>query len=740
MTHGAFGRENWGKIIDTEIQETDVKIKQLQSPQSKSEPAAFVQWYDQLYHNGFEGAYDTFEKAILEYMDLVSDKYVQLITKTAGDMGARAKLIKRKAQDGAYSPEVQQIIDLNKEGLLLALPGYQNLIEEHIKNRLVTDGQYKIRKSGGGGKLFFKPGEHLQLQDGEVGVSIENSPVYRSIVKRIEKDRPAFKNLKPEFRLEAINNWLAKNKFEVMIGRSPVNKPTAVRKRRVKMLVGGHHADAIFLRMDDVVDMEGDFDGDTLTLDIPSAKFLKAQDIFYSESLDNRKVDIIVEKVDKKISNKTSASFADTASETEGMIIGHGVIGQVANAKNILYGMNLKDASISFEKKTKDGKKKTIVIRAKKIDDSGKVDYLRINGVPQNMSVEAELSNLIQVAVDDSKLGLWSQILGRDQITDFLNSRIFDIEVNGVPLVMTPEAAVEYRRELKAVKQAFGVARSIINSREFNLTQHIEASQDILFASLSKANMDRVMFGKIFDSMKEQRSPISPESVIVETNGRLTISEHILRKFADTIDIHVSEQPNDFYDMYENPYKKTTEYSSFLHHSSIDVIDGEVANGEWFDRAEFSDIEFLPKDMTNDIQQVYDEALKHGGRMLARYNYLRRMATSGKPIEVGGKERKITIADSDDIIVQEYHEYFNSLPEKHQMGITITMLARAPMADGKINKTNKAYLPLNLIHAPTLNAYADIFHKLENAKIFNEQYSKESKVVLNYRDKIIGRC
>ena len=42
MTHGAFGRENWGKIIDTEIQETDVKIKQLQSPQSKSEPAAFV--------------------------------------------------------------------------------------------------------------------------------------------------------------------------------------------------------------------------------------------------------------------------------------------------------------------------------------------------------------------------------------------------------------------------------------------------------------------------------------------------------------------------------------------------------------------------------------------------------------------------------------------------------------------------------------------------------------------------
>ncbi|RLF64156.1 MAG: hypothetical protein DRN30_05740, partial [Thermoplasmata archaeon] len=154
MTHGAFGKENWGNIAEVDIAETDVRVKTLESKYSKHEPIAFTQWYEQLFHNGYREKYEVFEKAILEYMDRVMIPYQTLLGETVHDLEKRASLVKKKSIEGVYSSELQQIIDMSEDGLLLPLPGYQNLIEGYIKNRLIVNGVNQMRKSGGGTELF----------------------------------------------------------------------------------------------------------------------------------------------------------------------------------------------------------------------------------------------------------------------------------------------------------------------------------------------------------------------------------------------------------------------------------------------------------------------------------------------------------------------------------------------------------------------------------------------------------
>tara|TARA_R100000049_G_C1953100_1_gene102741 strand:- start:148 stop:4998 length:4851 start_codon:yes stop_codon:yes gene_type:complete len=526
------------------IPETANKVLQVPGERAKDSAPGPYQYMDALLNANLHeespeaaAAY----KALTDYFIKVADTYVQ-------EMRGFSKFPKRMAlylkklsnRKSMVSDEVQELLSYLKPEAyaLLKHDHFVDLYESMLTNRLIKNGAFKGRATGESTYLHLRPDVTGELKEHEFGTSTNNTVVwnkfkrmYRDTLKD-KKEIRSFYRMNIQGQIDAVNGWLesdpdiSESDQWYMAYRIPIVSLTAVNMYKLKKFVHPRYGDvSMFHAKVALGDMQGDFDGDTVSLVSLPENVTTAMMNFARKRPDVKGGEWDVSDIYKKKRFWPKLELFDTPEKhdlSEGHHISRSISSAYKNSTAQGYMTNMKAlravlAFKDFQLRLKDGDSE-VVIRIVKPEDKVLMDYAPLaEGATEDMLFEGEsiennrlvttseneMTMLQQAAVDDVKFGLlekWGY-----NVKDFVIRRIFKaFDENGNPIPLSPNSISTIREAIKPFK--FGKLRQghTLEGKPANLSDIIAEGRSLWkFASLDA--------GEFNARMKEINSQAYPQ-------------------------------------------------------------------------------------------------------------------------------------------------------------------------------------------------------------------------------------
>lgn len=458
-----------------------------------------------------------YQAALDEYIQQVTNKYIEKLISFRTNKKALRDYLKQDLQEGQLETELDKIIRLFPNGEGLSIPQYNQQVVKMLNNKMLVNGAFKLRADKGSGtKLYIKP-HNQRIEEGTFAASSENNVIVEKVIQAYLKSRGMTSRHQPGWMLDTpqgrhamfkeLNRWLSNNEFLWLIHRQPLQGATKVEPRRLDRIVEGFHGDTVFLTDKDVYMLhEADNDGDTTFLERPdNDRLINAiKNLSQTEAWKRRDKKVLLsffKRADKENSLSSRADVFDFYRKNAKLLNPQGM---VVNAKTIAHILGYK--KLSFRLNTFKANQ-DVRLHSRAASDVVVIDYLELN---ENMTQEEyefikengddvvinkdgewvkvpwefknkkgkvvnglkvasqagfqlrlrttfenEMSNLLQMAVDNPKEGLLSEF---DFSFDFIVRRMFYGTLNGKEVVTSFNKNT--LRALKAVYKSFNRSKT----------------------------------------------------------------------------------------------------------------------------------------------------------------------------------------------------------------------------------------------------------------------------------------
>ena len=486
--------------------------------------------------------------------------------------------------------ELEKWIDhLDGEELaVLSREHFVNMYEPMLKNRLIVDGAYKGRVLGQSSYLHIRPNFEQDIQVHESVVSTRDRVSWgkfkNKYVKGLGKEKKIeFRKMDIDEQVNVINEWLDTNPLQEweywsLDYRFPINGLTAVQMYKIKRFSRDEEGDtAQYHPLAVLGDMQGDWDGDTITKKWLSKeetesllKFTRRQDQngkwgglsdVYRTMHSPLKLEIF-EGPEKRGLSEPDAVMQGVLDSYQAS----GAVGLVQNVISMRGVLLAKNFEMTIE--DKEGPYTLSVIRANQ--DVVMPWALKDNIVEENLNpgetiVERDgvkylrtksrnaLSYILQAALDDVKLGLLSH-WGYD----------------GVPFVLQQILEKKRGEEIEFIEEedAFNIW-NILGSNERYPGFRFSGFRNGRASNGDRASMRQVMYAS--KRISDQKNMTSEElaSLIKANNARKGLGPGT---DFNILDVSISRRPTHTENLLSRPYEffedkyGSEEYLSFMRH------------------------------------------------------------------------------------------------------------------------------------------------------------------------------
>jgi len=584
------------------------------------------------------------------------------------------------------------------------------------------------------------------------------------------------------------------NHVPVLLSRQPIAKLTGVVTRNIRHLKEGGHGQTIFLSNHDVLKVfDGDWDGDTGMVAVITNKKILDSYVKFNKGKEFAKKKKAVNLIyfGKRLQDTTLTNPHDVARTVNNINAGMNQIGMITNARNTLFSMNYKRMKLEFNDgttmvtynpqqkvlmdyvhldidtimKTVDGvpaklfqdiqldgdavyfvseenigggKKNDFGAynhELKTVDDVAKAQEYVLKGGKGGFHLqttkEHELSNILQMAVDDSKFGLLGGLKGRlDNNNQFLVGLMFTQQgKQGKDKVMSGYYNIlkvqKYYDTLRQVKKSFnfspmrqGQDKTGVQPIEFDLKGFFENSKNV-----NKYGEPQfpARLQKIYVSQNREKTARQAQNRTVFGGNALKLQQQLWREaqgvqLKDEGGIYYDfkqETPQDriikslgtFYkkvvnpsvhgNLGEVPFYYTNESSLKAHRKSIMLL-----NRNWEEKFnKEKGVEWTPSE--TDLKR----AVQFAEATAAEYYPM-----------VGEADKKISLDFSDDVdaFKDKWMPVWEAMTPDQQALSTIYQLIGTSSDLGgnfarKYNKMKK-FLPIDMMHEGVLKMYLTQWH------------------------------
>ena len=717
--------------------------------------------------------------ALQEYIEQNVNDRMDKIIEFRNNPAKLRDFLYRELRTGEMPSELQQYVNLTKNGDALTLPSVLSQVISMLNNQFITGGMMRMRtEDGRGTKLTLKPKGALNINPRSAIVSAQNTTIVNLVEREYAKSLGykedfKFQGFKDEHdRIKTLNEFLKSNPFTVMLHRQPIQGATKYEPRVVQSLLEGNHGNTVFLSSEDVFVLhDGDFDGDVVYLEKPeNERLAKAMDaLSQSEWFNARKKVVGLEMFLKKLTGLSLSSRADrglfyqsnaNAMFSEGMTVNAKTIANTMAYKNFTFADNTLPRNVHYEVRKPDeivtmdyisldaealmnkeiwdlihetnGDKVVVANPDFNPQDPKSAKYFEVKGSdlpnilkekePRTLHLqttfENEMSNILQMAVDNKKFGLLSDI---NFGSPFLMKRIFK-RSDGAPL------SKKQIYPIKQVYQTFAYSRTRRGKNKFN--NSLEMSEMFIeFNDLYDRYYDKD--GDFHDNqdiaenielevMSRFKKPYK-----IKINKSESIEWQILDVNMDGKKITPLErliiQPEKYLNTKITTDERNQQAATPLHHQENHYNYAHVYTMKDFQKALQRRVDAMIE--TNDMQTIMQgyKALEFAEEMADEFYGILSKIAEQKNVAVSEIEG-IRYDLSEDFVefTEKWMEKYSELNDTQQMMATVKFLSGSKHINEKGRKTKKAFvkklLPIDLMHKKILKSYVKRFKTRLNDK------------------------
>ena len=707
LTAGAFKTRN--EVIDIPLGETDFRVTITPGDEAKSRNPFFFQFMEQIFDvDDVQGSVD-FIEAIKKTVVAKRDRYVGRLKKLVESPKTLRTFFLRDYTPGQELQTTDVLAREDSSGALLHINGFQKLIAARFNSSIIRDLLFSLRDDRReGSSLYYKPSP-TKLEDDEIAISWENRTLRRLVLDKMQADgltgpkEGGHKGL-----IKAVNNYLAENDVETFVYRFPIGRPTSVIKAKVKGFIDGGHGDTVFMNFNNVTTMEADSDGDKAFVQVVEGEVLEAYNRFLP-SIQARDFDTGLGSLDLDIEPTSSASFDQFAKESASAYTGADLIGMVASFKAKLFDMVANNFAVAYT--DKDGQK----VRVQPVNMSKKnkrlVPYLKRGGKDVYMSPEQELGVLLQISVDDIKYGFWGNILSQynNELQPFLYDRFLNMTKEGGKELKSSKSV----NAMKSIFNNFGYGNDRQGMRwnrtMRTLTDNLTRSEQIKSLNEMTNENRRAALAVRLDKIEGINN-----IHLLNYAGFQGVTETLLEGLA-SINRSLVDTVKNYTTNYENPVMRTDDYSNKLHRMTVSKMYDEIRSLDFFRRPEFRKVAWSKQDLNS-------------AEVAAGTIY--ESETSPKLFEEYAKTKgaNSTVTQQDVLAahLKTYQARYDSMTEGQKVASTLAFLTGATNQNGNKNENVNFYPPLDMMHIPTMKAYAAIL--METMVADNTNVKRTDKV------------
>tara|TARA_Y100000296_G_scaffold32339_1_gene37464 strand:- start:4166 stop:6199 length:2034 start_codon:yes stop_codon:yes gene_type:complete len=618
--------------------------------------------------------------------------------------------------------------------------------------------------------LVLKPIADLTVSKGGFGVSANNQTMFNRLqnliienaetrlmglvagedVESVEDAVAAWYNLPRVERIDMMNDFLKAKPMHSKISRQPVTGPTVTIMRKISKIVDGDHADVAFLPPEDIAIIQGDFDGDKISIEMFDNKQVENAFVEWqkTDAYKNRQKTAytgIFKLVKKQTLMTDYGDFikamqdVSVSANSQGLVTNSKVIGNILSYKGIK--IRLKDpkgklsedvyfeatppsqpVTMTYAPLDKEALMENDFELLKLLEAQGDEVVAFVGGLyrekitPDNIGAvvplksnlylktthEHEMTNLLQMAVDDVSLGLLAKI-GYD--SQFMLDRIFSRVGDGGPIGEFAGHGINH--VLSQLRQLFNYSptrRGVVSGMKATIQQNIGMSR-IIRNFVNATNIIKTTAVK--NELNSRRSPGHPrylwwykgfEVISVTMNDRITPVEELLSLLAEEIATRVDESTDSqfntewggapgvyTYDTYKNAHvnamkEMESRWSQIA--SKNNVTEEEMARGV-----------ALMQKISKDFYKIYSDINK---------------STPGKVVRLRPEYNEHLRE-----LIDNYIDDWNKLTDNSKMYATLYFLAGTPTKDKSGRPTKKVnvtkLLPPALTHGPMMKSYAKVW-------------------------------
>ena len=567
------------------------------------------------------------------------------------------------------------------------------ILDKLMQTQYVQDALTLGSMKGLRGDTFVDPTGELEYK--EVSVARQDATAIIRDYKKATKNRTA--------RIEDVNKWLNSTDYKMLITRSPVPHINGGAMVRIKSLHDS--SGVVFLNPDLLyIDLEGDNDGDSVTLEKLPPKLEKEMVRMYKELKDVKPINL--EKyVDKKKKYDLSNTY-DLLSLINAVTTGQNAVAEIANIQ-MVYGM-LQETVNAVNVDTKDTNYTLNLRKAnQKITDPN-------SGITD--TVDNILRVYLQASVDNVEFLLlndWNY--SKENLLGLLFERSDGSKMSGIDLLIADKL---YRKHKVISEIKYG---RDYNKGSYSFHDTIEKSQAYLnYVNNKQRNM--------FDEF---------------ANDTRFAGINVRTSFKQNQDGQFATHPHE--DIATSVAKKWESYSEEYHNGTPFILDENL-----YYHAHIKTLNELNEDIIN------MEDSKEGQRGVT---YTNELSIRISELFKNNQERTLDGWNTDNDmlnIVEEFKSKFSELNEVEKRAATLAYFnqgfrivngqTRLIAETGTIPPVSENPKGLSLLHAPTVKKYFKIYNNAISEIVKNkEDYNKpinraKNKIVMSaYLDEDIRK-
>jgi hypothetical protein len=603
-------------------------------------------------------------------------------------------------------------------------------------------------------QTVFNRLQKLILEDAETRIM---GLVAGDDVESVEAAVAAWYNLPRDERIGMMNNFLKAKPMYAKLSRQPVTGPAVTIMRRISKIVDGYHADVAFLTPEDVAIIQGDFDGDKIGVEMFDNKQIENAFVAWqkTDAYKNRAKTAYI-SIFKLVKKKTimtdysdflkSMEDLSVAANSQGLVTNSKVIGNILAYKEVK--IRLKDPKgklsedVYFEAKTpselvtmdyapldKESLMENDFELLKLLEAQGdevvafagglyreKITSDNIGDVDAKSSLylrtthEHEMTNLLQMAVDDVKIPLLSKI---GYSSRFMLERMFKRVGDGGPIgQFAPKGINHALAQLRQVFNYSPVRRGLVGGVQATIQQNIGMSRNINNFINAKNIVKTTMIKGELNARSKKGHPKflwwyeGFEVTSVTMNDRIAPVEELLSLLAKEIMTRVDESTDS---QFNSEWGGAPGVYSYDVYKTAHVNAMKEMESRWSDIASINNVTeqemakgvALMKKISKDFFKIYSDVKK---------------STPGKVVRL-----KPEYNEPLRNLIDDYIDDWNKLSDNSQMYATLYFLAGTPTRDksGKpVKRVNvMKLLPISLMHKPMVKSFAKVWWNMMTKSI-----------------------
>ena len=459
MSYGKYSKDNDGFYKLHDIAENSIKVTQVKdkTKTTASHPIALGELL--LAIQDTDGNAQDLIKQIKKRYGVVVAHYMEQLNSFYENPKLLKDFVSRVRAEENIPTELEEYIGLiGDDGRGLFHPVIISHLLPILNSRIFKEGIFKARGwENKASDVYLKPAAHLQIKDGNVMVSSNNTVAVNQVESAYIKDKGKQSWANEHDKIKALNEWLeAGNNVKILIHRNPIAKVTGPVLRNIQRLVEGQHGQTIMLSTKDVIDiLDGDWDGDKAVFEFIGKDYVEALEN-WQESSTYKDVDKIVslapfgKRTDKDdtLSNTSVSSWDDVATTVSNNAITDGATGVMVNARTVLSQLSYKKFKVFIESlEDSNGyieiadPNTEVVMDYIEVDET-QLDERELSVIENNgdsiveidgkkylkTTKQHELAILFQMAVDAVKYRFWGEIVAESKLSnfEFMLTRIFN--------------------------------------------------------------------------------------------------------------------------------------------------------------------------------------------------------------------------------------------------------------------------------------------------------------------------